>query len=310
MPKTHDVPVPDLTGRLVLVTGASDGIGLNIAARLARAGADVLLPVRNRAKGEGAADRIRERVPSARLDVRALDLASLASVEALADELLAEGRPLDALVSNAGLMTPPTRQATQDGFELQLGTNHLGHVALTLRLLPLLREARGRVVSQVSIAARSGAVHWDDLQWERSYDAMKAYGSSKIAFGLFGVELHRRSEEQGWGVTSVLSHPGVSPTNLLAAQPGMGRAEDTREVRVIRALSRRGLIVGTPESAALPAVLAATGPDVEGGRMYAPGGLGHLGGAPGEQALFRTLRDADEARRVWDVSTDLVGVHA
>jgi hypothetical protein len=152
-------------------------------------------------------------------------------------------------------------------------------------------------------------VHWDDLSWERSYDGMAAYRSSKIAYGLFGIELHRRSAAAGWGITSALSHPGVAPTSLLAARPEVGRADDTRAVRLIRRLSAWG-ITGTPESAGLPALYAATSPDAEGGRLYGPRGPGHLGGAPAEQRLYRSLRDAGEARRVWEESERLVGVRA
>ena len=308
MPKAIDIPVPDLSGRLALVTGASDGIGFHIAARLAAAGAEVVMPVRNRAKGEAAAQRIRERVPHAELDVRALDLASLESVAGLADELLREGRPVGILVNNAGVMTPPTRRLTGEGFELQLATNHLGHFALTVRLLPLLRAGGAHVTTQVSIAANRNAVRWDDINWAQGYHPMKAYSSSKIAVGLFAMELHRRSAAAGWGIRSNLSHPGVSPTNLLAAQPQVGRPEDTVQVKVIRALSRRGILAGTAETAALPAVHAATSPDAEGGRLYGPDGFGHLGGAPAEQALYSRLRSPEDGRRLWELSERLVGV--
>lgn len=306
MPRTIDIPVPDLAGQLALVTGASDGVGLQIATRLARAGAEVLMPVRDPAKGRAAADRIRERVPHARLDLRALDLSSLASVGSLADDLLREGRPLDIQINNAGVMTPPTRRVSADGFELQLATNHLGHFALTVRLLPLL--AAGRVTSQVSVAANRNALHWEDVDWQEGYDPMKAYSSSKIALGLFALELDRRSTEQGWGVRSNLSHPGISPTNLLAAQPQLGREHDTTAARMIRTLSRLGILVGTPESAALAAVYAATSPEARGGRFYGPRGPGHLGGAPAEQQLFSRLRDPEGGRRIWELSEQLTGV--
>lgn len=308
MPDTPDIAVPDLTGRLALVTGASDGVGFEIAARLARAGAEVVLPVRDAEKGGRAAARIRERTPSARLQVGRLDLASLASIEEFAAERLGDGRPIDVLINNAGVMTPPERRTTADGFELQFGTNHLGHVALTARLLPLLAAAGARVTCQVSVAADQGAVNWDDLQWSSGYDAMKAYSSSKIAVGLFAVELQRRSEAAGWGIRSTLSHPGVTPTNLLAAQPGMGRPRDTTAVRFIRAMSRRGLLFGTPQSAALSAVYAATSPDAAGGRLYGPKGFRHLSGLPAEQPLYTRLRDEAGAARMWDLSQQLVGV--
>lgn len=308
MPESLDIDVPDLSGKLALVTGASDGVGLEIAARLARAGADILMPVRSLQKGEAAAARIRQRTPAAGIRVLSVDLASLDSVAALAFELRTEGRPIDLLIANAGVMTPPTRQVTRDGFELQFGTNHLGHFALVAQVLPLLIEARARVTSQVSVAADQGAVNWQDPNWERGYDAMKAYSSSKIAFGLFAMELQRRSDAAGWGIRSALSHPGITPTNLLAAQPGMGRPTDTTAVKFIRAMSRRGILVGTPSSAALSAVYAATSPDARGGRLYGPKGFRHLSGLPAEQPVYSRLRSEADARRVWELSEQLTGV--
>ncbi|MDY0910888.1 SDR family oxidoreductase [Microbacterium sp. CFBP9034] len=306
MPKTIDIPVPDLTGKLALVTGASDGVGIHIAARLARAGAEVIMPVRNKTKGDAAADRIRESTPGALLDVRSADLSSLASVTELADELLSEGRPISIQINNAGVMSPPTRQVSVDGFELQLATNHLGHIALTTRLLPLLKAGNAHVTSQVSVAANHNAVNWSDPNWERDYDPMKAYSSSKIAFGLFARELDRRSEAEGWGIQSNLSHPGITPTNLLAAQPQLGRPQDTAAVRFIRAMSRRGILVGTPESASLSAVYAATDPAAIGGGFYGPRGFQHLSGPPAEQPLYSRLQNADDARRMWQLSETLI----
>ncbi len=303
-----EITIPDLTGTRAVVTGASDGIGLGIATRLAAAGAEVVLPVRNPTKGEAALTAIRERVPGANVSLRALDLSSLESVAALGRTLRDEGQPIHRLINNAGVMTPPDRRTTADGFELQFGTNHLGHVALVARLLPLLRAGRARVTSQISVAASRGTITWDDLAWERSYDGMAAYRQSKIAFGLFGLELDRRSREHGWGITSNLSHPGVAPTSLLAARPEMGRSQDTREVRLIRALSARGILFGTVATAQLPALHAATSPDAEPGALYGPTGIGHLGGPPGPQKLYRPLRSGDDARRIWDVSLDLAGL--
>ncbi|GIJ09314.1 SDR family oxidoreductase [Micromonospora andamanensis] len=304
---TPHLTVPDLSGKLAVVTGASDGVGQVLAARLAAAGAEVVLPVRNRHKGEATLARIRQQHPGATVSLRDLDLSSLTSVAALGATLRDENRPIHILINNAGVMTPPNRQLTADGFELQFGCNHLGHFALVSQLLPLLRAGHARVTSQISIAANQHAINWDDLNCEKSYDRFRAYSQSKIAFGLFGLELDRRSRAEGWGITSNISHPGIAPTGLLAARPEIGRTKDTAGVRLIRALSRLGVLVGTVETALLPALFAATSPDARGGRCYGPSGFRNLSGAPAEQALYSRLRSEDEARRVWQVSEQLTG---
>jgi NAD(P)-dependent dehydrogenase (short-subunit alcohol dehydrogenase family) len=297
--------VPTLTGRVALVTGASDGVGLSLATRLAGAGAEVLLPVRNEAKGQAAITKIRQRHPKATLSLRALDLSSLESVAALGARLRDEGRPINILVGNAGVMTPPDRQTTADGFELQFGTNHLGHFALVAHLLPLLSAGRARVTSQLSVAADSGGINWDDLNWERSYDGRKAYSQSKIAFGLFGLELERRSRAAGWGITSTIAHPGVAATNLLQARPEVGRPRPTAGGRVVRTMGRLGILVGTAETAMLPALYAVTAPDARGGLFYGPSGFQHLSGPPAEQTLYSRLRSEEDAQRIWQVSEQL-----
>ncbi|MFC8530403.1 SDR family oxidoreductase [Nocardia sp. NPDC057227] len=305
--RTIDITVPPLTGRRAVLTGGSDGIGLGIATRLAAAGAEVVLPVRSAGKGAAALERIRAAAPGAAVSLRELDLSSLASVAALGRTLRDEGLPIHLLVNNAGVMTPPEQRRTADGFELQFGTNHLGHFALVAELLPLLRAGEARVTSQLSIAANGGAINWADPNWERSYDGMRAYRHSKIALGLFGLELDRRSRAAGWGISSNLAHPGVAPTSLLAARPEVGRAGDTPQVRVIRWLSARGILVGTAETAGLPALYAATAPEAQPGRLYGPSGPGHLGGAPAEQKLFSRLRDPEDAERMWRLSAELTG---
>ncbi len=303
--KQIDFIVPDLSGKRAVVTGASDGMGLVMATRLAAAGAEVIMPVRNPGKGEAAIAAIRRSRPNAKVFLRRLDLSSLESVVALGETLREEGRPIHLLINNAGVMQPPARQTTADGFELQFGTNHLGHFALVAQLLPLLRAGRARVTSQVSVAARRGVINWDDPDWTRSYHGMRAYAQSKIAFGLFGLELNRRSASLGWGITSNLSHPGVAPTSLLAARPELGRGQDTPQVRLIRALSARGILLGTAETAALPALMAATDPGARSGALYGPSGPGNLGGSPAEQALYPPLRSREDATRVWELSERL-----
>ncbi|WJL96521.1 SDR family oxidoreductase [Microbacterium sp. ET2] len=306
MTRTAGISIPDLTGKLAIVTGASDGIGVIIARRLAAASAEVIMPVRSAAKGDAAISRIRSAVPGATVSTRTLDLSSLASISALAAQLSEEGRPVDILINNAGVMRPPTRQVTADGFELQWGTNHLGHFALTLGLLPLLRAGGARVTHQTSIAARNGEIAWNDLNSEQDYDAMRAYVASKIAVGLFARELDARSRAGGWGISSNLSHPGVSPTNLLAAQPGMGRARVTPERRVIGMLARVG-VTGTPETAAQPALMAATANHARGDEFFGPKRL--IGGGPARIELWQPLQSMDDARRLWAASEELVGIH-
>ncbi|OBJ51565.1 SDR family oxidoreductase [Mycobacterium asiaticum] len=306
--RQYDITIPDLTGKRAVVTGASDGVGLGIAASLAGGGAEVVMPVRNQRKGEAAVATIRKQHPEAKLSLEQLDLSSLASVAALGEKLIAQAAPIHLLVNNAGVMTPPDRQTTADGFELQFGTNHLGHFALTGHLLPLLKAGRARVTSQTSIAARRGAINWNDFQWQLAYDGMRAYGQSKLAVGLFGLELSRRSLAAGWGISSNISHPGVAPTSLLAAREEVGRAQDTTGVKVIRWLSARHLIVGTIGSAGLPALMAAVSPEANDAGFYGPQGVGNVGGPPGEQKLWKSLRDNASAARLWAASEDLTGV--
>src|SRR6201987_2390845 len=173
--------VPDLSGRLAVVTGSNSGLGFGLARRLSAAGADVVMAIRNRAKGEAAIEEIRATVPKAKLTIKPLDLSSLAGVDALSEELHADGRPIDILINNAGVMPPPERDTTTDGFELQFGCNHLGHFALTAHLLPVYRAARPpRVVSLSSLGARQGRIHFDDPQFEKSYSPGQAYGQSKL----------------------------------------------------------------------------------------------------------------------------------
>jgi NAD(P)-dependent dehydrogenase (short-subunit alcohol dehydrogenase family) len=310
MPRTKlNTAVPDLTGKLVVVTGASDGIGRGLAQRLAQAGAEVVMPVRNPAKGATAVEQIRRTIPGAKVSTRALDLASLDSVAELGRTLNAEGRPIDILINNAAVMTPATRHTTEDGLELQFGTNHLGHFALVAHLLPLLRAAGARVTTQSSIAARSGTFAWDDLQSEKKYKPMKAYGQSKLAITLFGLELQRRSTAGGWGITSTLSHPGLTSTNMQASGPNMGRAKPSRMDSAFKRLSRLGLLVQTVDNGLLPALYAATSPDAKPGAFYGPSGLGQLTGPPVEQELYKTARDETEARRIWRTSEDVAQVH-
>ncbi|GAA0449026.1 oxidoreductase [Paractinoplanes deccanensis] len=290
----------NLTGRLALVTGANSGVGLGLATRLAAAGAEVLLAVRDTAKGESALVRIRDEVPAAKLSLRPLDLASLESVHALIDGLLTAGRPVDILVNNAGVMAPATRHTTADGLELQFGTNFVGHAVLTQRLLPLLREAKARVTTVTSSAARQGRLDFDDLQAERRYSPVKAYNNSKLADLLLALELDRRSRAEGWGIVSNAAHPGTTLTGLYAAGPNLGRPKPAPHEAVMTRLARWGILVQAVPQGVLPILYAATSPHAEGGRLYGPDGFGQFTGGPAELTVYKSARDEAAAARLWD----------
>ncbi|MEO8907463.1 MAG: SDR family oxidoreductase [Microbacteriaceae bacterium] len=305
-----DIPdrnIPNLRGKRTIITGASDGIGLQIALRLAQAGSDLILPVRNPAKGAAAVQKILDVAPTAAVSTRPFDLASLASVAAFAEGIVAEGLPINYLINNAGVMTPPTRQLTSDGLELQFGANYLGHFALVQRLMPVLRAGHARVTSQTSFAADGAEINWDDLQFAGRYNSQNSYGQSKLALMMFALELDRRSQAGGWGIESNVAHPGIAVTNLLAAHPEMGRSRDTGLVRVIRLLSRLGLLVQAAEGGALPALYAATNASAQHGGFYGPSGFQHLSGAPASQAMYKSASNRSAAERLWAISESLIG---
>jgi len=297
--------VPGQTGRTVVVTGANSGIGFQAARVLAGRGADVVLAVRDTSRGEDAAGRIRAGAPAAKLDVRRLDLADLASVRAFADglgEQFEDG--LDLLVNNAGVMALPYR-TTADGFEMQIGTNHLGHFALTGLLLgELLRRPEPRVVTISSGAHRMGKINFDDLQSKRSYRKWPAYGQSKLANLLFAYELQRRASAAGTPLSSVAAHPGYSATNLQATGPQMAGSSLNERFMVL--LNK--VIAQSDEMGAEPTLYAATTPGLT-GAFVGPSGPGELRGHP--QVVSSNSRSMDEttARRLWEVSEELTGVH-
>ncbi|GAA5207024.1 SDR family oxidoreductase [Microbacterium kyungheense] len=296
------ITLPDLSGRTAVVTGASDGVGVEIVRGLAGAGADVVLPVRNRAKGERAIARIRETQPDARLSLRDLDLARLDSVAALADALRSERAPVDLLVLNAGivLLGDPERHVTDDGFELHFQTNFLGHFALTTALLPVLRERRARVVVQCSLAAAVSRVDWGDLASARRYRPLRAYGASKVALGLFACELARRSATEDWGVSVQLSHPGVAPDTAIA--PAL-RARAGKGLQ--RAVAQH--VGNTPAQAAEPALLASIAPAVAGAPdLFGPSGPLHFGGPAARQRPYRRISDPAAGARMWAVAEQLL----
>ena len=304
--------VPDLSGKLVVVTGANSGLGLGLTRRLSAAGADVVMAIRNRAKGEAAIEEIRATVPDAKLTIKSLDLSSLAAVAALGEQLNAEGRPIDILVNNAGVMTPPERDTTADGFELQFGSNHLGHFALTAHLLPLLRAAKGaRVVSLSSLAARFGKIHFDDPQFEKSYSAMSAYGQSKLAVLMFARELNRRSREAGWGIMSNAAHPGLTMTNLQVSGPSHGREKPALMERLYKASWRWTPFMWQEiQDGILPALYAAAAPQAQGDAFYGPLGFFEVsgGGVKLARVPARARNDAD-CQRLWELSEQLTGIN-
>ncbi|MEV4756043.1 SDR family oxidoreductase [Micromonospora sp. NPDC049559] len=306
---TPDIPVPDLSGRLAVVTGANSGIGFGLTGRLARAGAEVILAVRSRERGTDAVNRIRAEHPEAKLSLRDLDLSSLASIAALGARLREEGRSIDYLVNNAGIMTPPRRLQTRDGFELQFGGNHLGHFALTGHLLPLLRDGGARVTTLSSLTNRWGRFDFDDLQSERRYDPRRAYGTSKLANLVFARELDRRSRAGGWGIRSNAAHPGATVTNLQVTGPTHGGGASARLNRTLyRVLYRVPGMWQQIPTGILPALYAATSPDAEGGAYYGPDGFFELTGGPAPAKVPDRARDEADAARLWAVSERLTGV--
>ena len=283
--------IPDQHGRRVVVTGANSGIGFHAARELAQHGAAVVLAVRDVARGEEAARRI-----PAEVEVRRLDLADLDSVRAFA---AAWDGPLDLLVNNAGIMAPPLRRTAQ-GFESQLGTNHLGHFALTGLLLgALLQTQRPRVVTLSSGAHRMGRIAFDDLQSERSYKPWRAYGQSKLANLLFCFELQRRSDNAGAALTSVAAHPGYAATNLQTGTSS--RAQDL----VLAVLNR--VVAQSAEDGALPTLYAAVEP-LPGAAYVGPGGPGEVRGSPQLVDASSAAKDAQTAAALWAVSEELTGV--
>jgi NAD(P)-dependent dehydrogenase (short-subunit alcohol dehydrogenase family) len=302
--------VPDLSGRFAVVTGANSGLGFCLAKRLAAAGADVVMAIRNKGKGEAAIAEIRREVPTAKLTIRALDLSSLKSVAVLGDELAAQGRPIDILINNAGVMTPPQRQETEDGFELQFGANHLGHFALTAHLLPLLRAAEAaRVVTVSSIAASQRNLDFDDTDARHGYRPMRSYGMAKLAQLMFAVELDRRSRHGGWGLTSNAAHPGLSKTNLLSGA-SYGRDKPTLQARLTQLTWRLLPFMWLEVDEGIkPTLYAAVSPDAEGGRYYGPRGFYETaGGGVTFAGLPRTARSEADLIQLWQLSEKLTGV--
>jgi NAD(P)-dependent dehydrogenase (short-subunit alcohol dehydrogenase family) len=291
--------IPSQLGKTAVVTGSTGGLGYEMVLALAKAGADIILTGRDDRKGQSALDKISREVIGARIRYEHLDLASLASIADFAQRMQVR-QFLDLLINNAGVMALPRRQTTSDGFEMQFGTNYLGHFALTARLMPLLRRSSGpRVVSVSSLAHRTGSIDFDDLQGTRLYSPWKAYGQSKLACLMFALELQRRSDSAGWNLTSNAAHPGFSRTNLFASGPGglLSVATDFAAP----------FFGHSAADGARPILFAATSPQAKPGAYYGPGGFGELRGAPAPALIMPRARDAATAARLWDVSEKLTG---
>ncbi|MEZ5169537.1 MAG: oxidoreductase [Acidimicrobiia bacterium] len=297
--------IPDCTDLTFVVTGANSGLGLETARQLARHRASVILACRNTDKGLAALDVLRSVDPGAHAEVRELDLADLGSVRRFADDLRRDRDSVDVLVNNAGVMAIP-RLETADGFEMQFGTNHLGHFALTGRLLPMLRRGnRPRVVTVSSGAHRVGTMNFDDLHGEARYRRWGAYGQSKLANLLFTYELARRIDAAGVDLVAVATHPGYAATNL----QGVGPTMSGRRVSELLASASNTLFAQSVDRGAIPTLYAATAGDVVNGDYFGPDGLGEQRGRhPRRVGSSRRSRDVADAQRLWDLSEELTGV--
>jgi NAD(P)-dependent dehydrogenase (short-subunit alcohol dehydrogenase family) len=297
MAASAQVEIPSQLGRSAVVTGATGGLGYETALALAKAGAEVILTGRDDRKGQSAVEKISREVSGARVSYERLDLANLASIADFSQRMHSR-QSLDLLINNAGVMAPPRRQTTADGFEMQFGTNYLGHFALTARLMPLLRRAsRPRVVNVSRLAHRTAFIDFDDLQGARIYSPWKAYGQSKLAMLMFALELQRRSDATGWNLTGNAAHPGFARTGLFASGPGglLSLASDLAAP----------FFGQSATDGARPILFAATSPKATPGAYYGPGGIGELRGAPATALIMPQARDAARAARLWDVSEKL-----
>lgn len=298
--------IPSQSGRLAVITGGNSGIGFEAAKALAIAGADILIATRSEAKGKEAVAALQRAVPGATITREALDLSSLASVEAFSAVRHADGRPIDLLINNAGIMALPERLLTADGIEMQLGTNFIGHYALTGRLLDLVFLAPSpRVVTLSSTVALRGKIDLSDLQSERSYNAWRAYAQSKLATSMLALELDRRARVGGWNVVSAAAHPGFSRTNLQTTGPMHGKGDG------FNFSDFASKIPGFSQDAAggaLPTLRAATDPGAKGGDYFGPGKRFGLVGPPKRTAVPKRANDRPTIDGLWRESERLTGV--
>ncbi|VEG14757.1 short chain dehydrogenase [Mycolicibacterium phlei] len=291
--------IPDQAGRVAIITGANTGLGLETARALAAAGAQIVLAVRDLDKGAAAVEEIRKTTPAGNLALQRLNLSSLSDIRSAAEQLGARYPQIDLLINNAGVMYPP-KGNTADGFELQFGTNHLGHFALTALLLENLTTVRGSRVVTVSSNGHKfrAAIHFDDLQWERDYSRVGAYAQSKLANLLFTYELQRRLEAAGAETVALAAHPGASGTELMRH---ITFGPEALSAAVLK-------LAQSPAMGALPSLRAATDPTAVGGQYYGPSGFGELRGYPKVVKSTRQSHDQALQQRLWSVSEELTGV--
>jgi NAD(P)-dependent dehydrogenase (short-subunit alcohol dehydrogenase family) len=292
---------PGMANKLVVITGANSGLGFETARLLAKQHAHVILTGRNQHKIDAAKQAIVNDYPHARIEARLLDMADLSSIKRFSDATLRDFKKIDVLINNAGVMATP-HEKTKDGFELQFGTNHLGHFALTAQLFPLLKESpEGRIVSLSSLAARNGKIQFDDLMFEKQYNRFKAYRQSKLANLMFALELHSRLKNKNIKLMSLAAHPGVSKTNLFySVQPNV----------VLKMLGKIMMpIITQPASKGiLPIVKAATSDEVQSGEYYGPDKLREWMGKPKPAFIPASAKNAETRQRLWDLSEKLTGM--
>ncbi len=297
--------IPDQTGKYVVVTGANSGLGFETTKAMAAKGATVVMACRNEEKAAQAASAIRDTVPNAPLEVRKLDLSDQDSITAFADEMLTQDKPIDVLFNNAGVMAMPEMRTAQ-GFEMQVGTNHLGHFAVAARLFPLVEKAEaGRVVAVASQAHRIGKISLDDLNWQsRSYSRWSAYGQAKLANLMFSKELAKRLTAKNSKVISAAAHPGYASTNL---QSAASKVENSKFGEWFFELGN-SLLGQSQTMGALPSLRAATDPAVTSGDYYGPHGFMERAGYPVKVGSTKIAQDEDTWAKLWTLSEDLVGV--
>jgi NAD(P)-dependent dehydrogenase (short-subunit alcohol dehydrogenase family) len=294
--------IPQRSDGLAIITGSTEGVGYEDALALSSSGWNVIMMGRNVQKGARSIAKIHQVNPQAKVSFEKIDLSDLSSIKAFASKMISRGQAIDLLINNAGVMTPPKRLETTDGFELQFGTNHIGHFALTAQLLPLLRKsANARVVTVSSIANRAGIINFNDLQSNFSYAPGKAYSQSKLANLIFALELQRQSEEHGWGIMSLASHPGISRTNLLIT--GAGRWSVAGMARTLLPF-----LFQPSSQGALPTLYAATDPEAKGGLYYGPNKMSETRGFPSIAKIPIQAENLEISLKLWEVSQNLAEV--